>query len=191
MNLGEMFVCLFIGKLYKVGIMMRLIWVGLIALMAAGLPAETVQDQKHPFESKSQWYQITIDGATSGSACVVHAAATGQPAGEVKTGYRFLSLGSDAHRIFLAYKGAIVYIPADAATRVYPQNTPEKPYRALGKTLEKQAEELNALRSTTTGLAPKRATPTPTATPASSGRGGGSRSGGGGGGSRGGGGGMH
>ncbi|MCX7019115.1 MAG: hypothetical protein NTY46_09040 [Candidatus Sumerlaeota bacterium] len=165
--------------------MTRIIWMGFMAVVAAALSARAGHCQQLPLDGKPKWYEINVvAGATSGTRCIVFA-ATGQPAGELEPGHRFLSFGADKNRITLAHNGMIVFIPSDTAKEIYPDITPETFYRAPGKTLEKQAEELTAMRNSTAGLAPKRATPTPTPTPASSGRGGGgggSRGGGGGGG---------
>lgn len=144
----------------------RIIFLILITTAAALASAQVPL----PTGGKPDWHEVVGDGTNQGNAVTVRAAATGQPLGLAKPGHRFLAFGANNQWITLAFAGRVGFIPATAATEVYPIAATPTQYRAPGKTVEEQLEDIElrreAVKEGRTSLAPTFTNnPTPVPTP--------------------------
>lgn len=156
----------------------------ILCFAAVGLGAFAFAEDTSKPPDGARWYEITGNGVTSGTPCLVRSIETNEVIGQVEAGYHFLAFRKDDKTITLAYNGKIGYVPAAAASELFPGSAPQgTQFKAAGTTLEDLAKQQRDRSASARkgSLAPKFTNqPTPTPTPAAdTGKGGrGSRGGG-------------
>ena len=115
------------------------------AVVAAVVSAGAVElDQRQavlvpPVNDAPRWYMVMGSGGTDQPVPVM-SLSTGRPIAYVPPGYKFLAFGANARVVTLGVGGQVGYIPAVAASEMYPVAERVLEWKAAGPTLEEQAE---------------------------------------------------
>ena len=115
----------------------------IVAALAGGAGAVELDQRQAvlvpPVNDAPRWHTVLGEPGTN-QPVLARSITTGQPVAYLPPGYKFLSFGANSQIITLAMAGQVAYIPATAASEMYPVAERAMEWKAAGPTLEEQAE---------------------------------------------------
>lgn len=114
-----------------------------VAALAGGAGAVELDQRQAvlvpPVNDTPRWYTV-LGAPGTNQPVMARSITTGRPVAYLPPGYRFLSFGVNPQVITLAVAGQVAYIPATAASEMFPVAERVLEWKAAGPTLEEQAE---------------------------------------------------